>query len=90
MTYPIEPAEVVQMVDRYVEKAHRDAEQASNVELLDEGQAFSLHMLAAEVYALAWDHATRAAESRRIGRHLRDRDLPTSPAPHTHAKEQDR
>lgn len=73
MAYPIEPADVVQRVDRFVDKAHADAAKYDNVELLDEGQAFSLHLLAAEIYALAWNDATHAAEVRRQAHHVRER-----------------
>lgn len=70
MTYPIEPAEIVQLVERYVGKELRDAEQYDNRTPLDSSGVYSLHLLAAEIYAVAWDHATRAAETRRteVGR----------------------
>ena len=65
MTYPIEPAEIVQLVEGYVGKELRDAEQYDNRTPLDSSGVYSLHLLAAEIYAVAWDHATRAAEMRR-------------------------
>lgn len=64
MTYPIEPAAVVQAVDRYVRNELHDARHYDNRSPLDESGVYSLHLLAAEIYALAWDEATRAAEFR--------------------------
>ena len=68
MSYPIEPVQVVDLVERYVAEQRLDVEKFENRSLLDDSGVFSLHLLAAEVYALAWDDATRAAEARRIGR----------------------
>ena len=74
MTYPIEPAAVVQAVDRYVRDELAQAKNYDNRSPLDESGVYSLHMLAAEVYAMAWDEATRAAEVRRSAVHEREHD----------------
>lgn len=49
-----EPAEVAQMVEQYVDKAHSDAAKYDNSTPLDSGGVYSLHMLAADIYAMGW------------------------------------
>ncbi|WP_422758737.1 hypothetical protein [Paenarthrobacter sp. C1] len=61
---PIEPLPVVELVDGYVRKALHDADAYSNVELLDESGVFSLHRVAAEIYALGFRDG-EDAQSRR-------------------------
>lgn len=60
----IEPPQVVQAVESYVSKALHDAENYSNSTPLDESGVWSLHTLAAEIYALGWKDG-EAAEARR-------------------------
>lgn len=60
-----EPQGVVQEVEHFVDTCRADARRASNVELLDEGQVYSLHMLVAKVYAAGFD-AGRLAERERL------------------------
>lgn len=74
MTYPIEPRPVVDLVERFVDKAHADAAKFDNVELLDESQVFSLHLTAAEIYALGFTEGVASAEARRHSQRVRDRE----------------
>lgn len=60
----IEPPDVVQLVDDYVYKALRDGKKYDNSEPLDESGVWSLHRLAAQVYAEGYK-AGEAAEARR-------------------------
>lgn len=68
----IEPPEVVQLVDGYVDKEHLDAEKYDNRTPLDDAGVWDLHQLAAEIYARGWRDGqnaetirTRAAFARR-------------------------
>lgn len=72
MTYPIEPRPVVDVVERFVDKAHADAAKFDNVELLNESQVFSLHLAAAEIYALGFADGVASAEARRQARRNRE------------------
>lgn len=47
----IEPTEVIQLVEHYVDRELRDAEQYTNRTPLDESGVWSLHQLARDVYA---------------------------------------
>lgn len=81
----VEPQAVVEMVERYVSKALHDAEEYINSKPLDESGIWSLHALAAEIYAQAWDDCERAIDRRNQAEmsRLRDRhraDLATQPA----------
>lgn len=73
MTHHIEPEPVAQLVETYVEDELRDAEKFTNRTPLDDSGVWSLHQLAAVIYAAAWNDATRAANARNRGRHLRAR-----------------
>ena len=48
----IEPREVIDLVERFVSEALRDAERYENRAPLDESGIYGLHQLAREVYAL--------------------------------------
>lgn len=65
---------VTQAVERYVGKELRDAEQYDNREPLDDSGVWSLHALAADIYAMAWEDAERVVTDREQGRCRRDRD----------------
>jgi hypothetical protein len=60
----IEPPDVVQAVERYVDSELRDAAQYENSAPLDEDGVWSLHTLAAEVYALGYQDGERAESER--------------------------
>ena len=75
MTNPrIEPAEVIQAIESYVNDALRDAHKFSNSELLDDSGVWSLHALAAEIYAAGWRDGERAEANRRLGERVRNRE----------------
>ena len=74
MTVKIEPESIAQAVDLFVDKHLRDVAKYENRTTLDESAVWELHDLAAEIYATAWEDATRAAEQRWRYRHQRDAD----------------
>lgn len=71
----IEPPEVIAEVEQYVHRELADAESYSNRTPLDESGIWSLHALAAEVYAMGWKAGETAAmeKERRIAQRTRDR-----------------
>lgn len=64
MSRPIEPLAVVQHVEQYVDRELQDAEKYDNRDLLDESGIWSLHELAAKIYAQGYADG-QAAESER-------------------------
>lgn len=71
----VEPRDVVDMVERYVDKAHRDAAKYSNSELLDDSGVWSLHKLAAEIYAAGYRDGETAESVKQNSARLRKKDL---------------
>lgn len=72
MTTPqIEPREVVELVDSYVDKALRDCEKYTNSEPLDESGVYDLHRLAASIYALGYSAGEQAESARARARQYR-------------------
>lgn len=71
----IEPQAVVAAVEDYVTTELNDAARYENRQPLDESGVYSLHVLAARVYALGWDDAERAVVERERRRRNRDRDV---------------
>lgn len=67
----IEPPQVVQAVESYVSKALHDARAFSNSTPLDESGIWSLHTLAAEIYALGWRDGEDAEARRHDGERVR-------------------
>jgi hypothetical protein len=76
-----EPFDVAQMVEEYVSKAHHDAEQYTNSELLDASGVYSLHRLAAAIYAKGWQdgHVTGSDAQRRERQREKDREREEAP-----------
>ncbi|MCR1785322.1 hypothetical protein KVF89_22470 [Nocardioides carbamazepini] len=74
---PPEPYAVSQLVEQYVSTELADAAQYSNRTPLDESGIWSLHALAAEVYALGWREGALVADDResRAARRHREADL---------------
>jgi hypothetical protein len=62
---------VVEAVERYVYEELRDAVKYSNREPLDESGIWSLHALAARIYAKGWEDGERATERKRQDSHIR-------------------
>ncbi len=54
-------------IEMWVDQRISDAAKYDNVELLDEGGVFSLHMLAARIYAAGWNDGSRAESERMRG-----------------------
>lgn len=77
---PIRPYEVVSAVDRYVDKAIKDAVKYENSALLDESGVYSLHLLAAEIFAMGYDQGYRTASAQQRGEVQRRRDRETREA----------
>ena len=75
----IEPDSVVSAVEQYVRAELRDADRFSNRTPLDESGIYSLHALAARIYALGWEDGERATDRRSHGLMERSR----TPTPNT-------
>lgn len=70
---PVTPVttEVVDLVDRYVRKALQDASTYVNSDPLDESGVYSLHLLAADIYALGFADGDRVSCLRFHGEDMR-------------------
>lgn len=68
----IEPREVAEAVERYVVAELADARKYENRKPLDDSGVWSLHRLAAKVFALGFEAGEQVAEIRARGQ--RDRD----------------
>ena len=64
--------EVVRLVDEYVSAELADAKKYSNSTPLDESGVFSLHRLAAEIYAHGYSDGSSVEMVRHQGVHLRE------------------
>lgn len=58
------PLEVVHAVDEYVDSEQSDCDRFDNRALLDESGIWSLHRLAARMYAMGFDAGSRVGEER--------------------------
>lgn len=75
----IETAEVAQAVEMYVDSELADAVKFTNRTPLDESGIWSLHALAAEIYAAGWadaEHVVTARERGRARRFLEAKQAP--------------
>lgn len=72
--YP-EPSEVAQEVDQYLYGEFSDAEKYSNRDLLDESGIWSLHRLAARIYAMGFreGHGVGSENDRKARQHNESR-----------------
>ena len=68
------PIAVVETVDRYIADEYRDAAKWSNRDVLDDSGAYSLHGVAAEVYARGYQDGRMAERARANGERQRERD----------------
>lgn len=73
MPTPIEPSDVVAAVEGYVARELSDAVQYENRAPLDESGIYSLHSLAADVYARGFADGAHAAHTRELARRNRER-----------------
>jgi hypothetical protein len=71
--YSIEPREVAEAVERYVERELADAAKYENRTPLDDSGVWSLHRLAASVFALGFESGEQVAEVRARGQRDRER-----------------
>lgn len=58
------PESLVELVENFVDSEQRNADTFSNREVLDESGVYSLHTLAAEIYAAGWVDGERASARR--------------------------
>jgi hypothetical protein len=72
--HAIEPREVAEAVERYVERELADAAKYDNRTPLDDCGVWSLHRLAANVFALGFEAGEQVAEVRARGQQDRERD----------------
>jgi hypothetical protein len=70
----VEPTPVVELVERYVSGELRDAEKYDNRQPLDETGVWSLHALAARIYAMGWEDGERSTARREQAARSREFD----------------
>jgi hypothetical protein len=70
---PPEPQTVVDMVERYVDRAVRRAREDDSTPL-DDSSVFGLHLLATEVYARGYHDGERATQTKLYGAMQRGED----------------
>jgi hypothetical protein len=66
--------EITQMVDDFIDREHCDAAKYTNRTPLDDSGAFSLHQLAADIYALGFSEGQRVEMFRKMQEHQRAKD----------------
>lgn len=71
----IEPREVAEAVERYVDSELADARKFENRRPLDDGGVWELHRLAAKVFALGFEAGEQVGEIRARGQRNRDREM---------------
>jgi len=70
----IAPRDVIDDVDRWIGEEISQAERYDNRELLDSSGCWSLHALAALIYARGWTDGERAESARSESQRRRERD----------------
>ena len=75
MRESIVTTEVVHLVDAYVGKELADAKRFDNRAPLDESGIYSLHLLAATIFAKGYELGQMSAEARHHGEHIRALEL---------------
>jgi hypothetical protein len=68
------PRPLIEAVDRYVERELEDAAKYENSQPLDESGIWSLHTLAAKIYAAGWGDGEAAERERASAARRRERD----------------
>jgi hypothetical protein len=71
----VEPLTVAEAVENYVESELRDEAKYENRKPLDESGVWSLHALAARIYAQGWADGRRAADIHARGQRNRNREV---------------
>lgn len=74
MNVPIEPNEVVHLIEEYIDDERRAAEKSETRTPLDEDGIYRLHNVAALVYALGFYDGTCVANERHNRRRGRDHE----------------
>lgn len=74
MSVPIEPNDVVRLIEEYIDDERRAAEKSETRTPLDEEGIYRLHSVAARVYALGFYDGTCAANERHNRRRGRDHE----------------
>lgn len=72
MSVPIEPNEVVHLIEEYIDDERRAAEKPETRTPLDEEGIYRLHSVAARVYALGFYDGTCVANERHNRRRQRE------------------
>lgn len=67
----VEPKRIVELVEGFVNDEHDDDRKYTNRTPLDESGVWTLHQLAAEIYALGFQDGVRAEEARQRGKRER-------------------
>ncbi|MCW6003901.1 hypothetical protein K1W54_04795 [Micromonospora sp. CPCC 205371] len=75
----IEPREVAEAVERYVAQELAEARKYENRTPLDDSGVWSLHRLAANIFALGFAAGEQVADIRARGQRQRDRETDGSP-----------
>lgn len=77
MAARIEPPAVIDLVERHIRDELRQCDQYDNRELYDESGCWSLHDLAAKIYAHGYEDGERAERCRGEEQRRRDRKTPS-------------
>lgn len=74
MSEPIETEQVADLIERYVDQELSNAAKYDNCTPLDVSGVWSLHRLAAEIYAMGHEAGERVAMTRQRGHDARKRE----------------
>ena len=70
----VEPQAIVALIEGFVNDEHNDDRKYTNRTPLDESGVWSLHQLAAEIYAAGFEEGVRTEEARQRGKRERKFD----------------
>jgi hypothetical protein len=70
----VEPKAIADLVESFINDEHEDARKYSNRTLLDSSSAWTLHQLAADIYAAGFEEGLRTSEARERGTRQRKFD----------------
>ena len=70
----VEPKAIAELVETFINDEHEDARKYSNRTLLDSSSAWTLHQLAADIYAAGFEEGMRTSEARERGARERQFD----------------
>lgn len=75
----IEPRAVVNLVDQFIDKELTDAEKYDSRTPLDDSGAWSLHRIAAQIYAMGYADGDMSAAEQARAAYRRSREASTTP-----------